>query len=186
MTVPRLIFLAGPNGAGKSTFYETHLKTSGLYFVNADAIKLALGIPDAEASAAADAVRSELIEQRASFISETVFSNPVGAKLQFLREAIAAGYEVTLYFIGIAGPQLSEARVFQRVLEGGHDVPTESLARRYKQSLKNLADAIKFVPEVHVFDNSSIESPHRLVLTFRDGRLRYKATPFPDWLTSVL
>src|SRR4051812_3585129 len=119
---PRLFFLAGPNGAGKTTFFEIFLKGGGLPFVNADRIGAALGISDSEAAAAADAARAQLLAEGMSFITETVFSDHVGAKLQFLRDAITAGYRVTLYFVGISSAQLSGARVMQRVRTGGHNV----------------------------------------------------------------
>ncbi len=182
---PRLIFLAGPNGAGKSTFFETFLATSGLPFVNADRIAAALGIPEIEAAAAADAARAQLLADRASFVTETVFSDPVGAKLQFLRDAIAVGCHVTLYYIAVSHPQLSGARVSQRVRAGGHDVPPERLERRFRQSLDNLRQALTFVPEVHVFDNSSSTIPYRLVLSVRAGALEYISIPFPAWLEPI-
>ena len=182
---PQLIFLAGPNGAGKSTFFETFLKESGLRFVNADRIAAALGISDAEAASAADAARAQLVADRVSFITETVFSDPVGAKIQFLRDAIAADYRVTLYFVGVSSAQLSGARVSQRVRAGGHDVPPERLERRFRQSLENLAQALAFVPEAHVFDNSSSEAPYRLVLSVRDGKTEFVTDPLPTWLSSI-
>ena len=185
MTTPRLVFLAGPNGAGKSTFYETFLKESGLPFVNADRIGAALGIADTEAAASADAARAQLLAEGMSFITETVFSDPVGAKLQFLRDAIAAGYHVTLYFIGVSSAQLSGARVSQRVRAGGHDVPPERLERRFRQSLENLRQALTFVPEVHVYDNSSSEIPYRLVLSLRGGQTEFLANPLPTWLARI-
>ena len=186
MTPPRLIFLAGPNGAGKSTFHEAYLAEAGLPFVNADRLTAGLGIPNEEAAVVADRVRSEFLLERESFITETVFSDPVGAKLQFLREAMTAGYQVTLYFIGLANVDLSGARVWQRVQIGGHDVPPELLLRRYEQSLENLAEALKFVPEAHVFDNSSNVEPFRLVLTTSHGAIRYAAKPRPAWLVPVV
>jgi predicted ABC-type ATPase len=183
---PRLLFLAGPNGAGKSTFFEAFLKGSGLPFVNADQIAAALGISDTEAAAAADATRKQLLAESLSFITETVFSDPIGAKLQFLRDAIAAGYRVTLHFIGISSAQLSGARVSQRVRAGGHDVPLERLERRFRQSLDNLHQALAFVPEIHVYDNSSSEAPYRLVLSVRAGQTEFVADPLPDWLKPII
>jgi predicted ABC-type ATPase len=183
---PRLLFLAGPNGAGKSTFFEAYLKDSGLPFVNADRIAAALGISDVEAAAAADAVRQQLLSEGMAFITETVFSDPVGAKLNFLRQAIAADCQVTLYFMGISSAQLSGARVSQRVRAGGHDVPPERLERRFRQSLENLRQALEFVPEVHVFDNSSSENPFRLVLSVRLGRTQFIADPLPEWLKPIV
>jgi predicted ABC-type ATPase len=183
---PRLLFLAGPNGAGKSTFFDAFLKESGLPFVNADRIAAALGISDTEAAAAADAVRRKLVAEGMSFITETVFSDPVGAKLQFLREAIAADFCVTLHFVGISSAQLSGARVSQRVRAGGHDVPPERLERRFRQSLENLRQALGFVPEIHVYDNSSSEIPFRLVLSVRASQIEFAADPLPDWLKPIV
>jgi len=186
MSSPRLIFIAGPNGAGKTTFYEAFLAPSGLPFVNADRLAAALGVTDTEAAAAADAARAQLVDERQSFITETVFSDPVGAKLGFLRAAITAGYQVTIYYIGIASPELSEARVFHRVQAGGHDVPSGRLERRLRQSLMNLQEAMRFVPEVHVFDNNSALHPFRLVLTVRKGEKVLVADPVPAWLAKAL
>ena len=178
--------LAGPNGAGKSTYYGTFLSTSGLPFINADELVARLHVPVEEAATYADKVREEMLAAGESFITETVFSDPVGAKLDFLRKAIAAGYQVELHFIGISGADLSEVRVAVRVMQGGHDVPTERLARRYEQSLKNLAAAITFVPTVRVFDNSSQEDPYRLVLRTENGKMVESPEPTPDWLTRAL
>lgn len=186
MTPPRLIFLAGPNGAGKSTFYESYLRETGLDFVNADRLTAGLGIPNQEAATVADQLRLNLLQAGESFITETVFSDPVGAKLQFLRYAMAAGYQVTLYFIGLTDPGLSGARVWQRVQSGGHDVPPERLDRRYAQSLRNLAVALTFVPEAHVFDNSSSAKPFRLVLSTERGAITCTAKPLPAWLAPVV
>jgi predicted ABC-type ATPase len=183
---PRLLFLAGPNGAGKSTFFEAFLKESGLPFVNADRIAAALGISDSEATAAAAAARKRLVAEGMSFITETVFSDPVGAKLQFLRDAITADYRVTLHFIGISSAQLSGARVSQRVRAGGHDVPPDRLERRFRQSLENLRQALEFVPELHVYDNSSSQIPFRLVFSVLAGQTEFAANPLPDWLIPAL
>jgi predicted ABC-type ATPase len=185
MPAPRLIFLAGPNGAGKSTYYRTFLSASGLLFVNADELSRTLGLPNAEAAKFADGVRESLVANGESFITETVFSDPVGAKLAFLRRAMAAGYDVQVHFIGISGADLSEARVLQRVAEGGHDVPSDRLERRFHQSLRNLADAITFVPEVRVFDNSDPDNPFRLVLRSERGQIKCKMLPSPEWLVAV-
>ncbi|HEY3757612.1 MAG TPA: zeta toxin family protein [Opitutaceae bacterium] len=182
----RLEFLAGPNGDGKSTFFEAFLKDSGRPFINADRIAAALGISDAEAAAAADAARNHLLAEGISFITETVFSDPIGAELQFLRDAIAANYRVTLHFIGVSSVQLSAARVAQRVRAGGHDVPPERLERRFRQSLENLRSALTFVPEIHVYDNSSSQTPYRLVHSLQAGRTEFVSDPLPDWLKPII
>lgn len=186
MPAPRLIFLAGPNGAGKTTYYRTFLNQSGLPFVNADELTHKLGIPNTEAAKFAEGAREALLSSDDSFITETVFSDPVGAKLDFLRRALAAGYDVQLHFIGISDAGLSEVRVMQRVAQGGHDVPSDRLERRFHQSLQNLAAAIKFVPDVRVFDNSDTDHIYRLVLRIERGKTTFRAQPFPKWLAKIV
>lgn len=177
--------IAGPNGAGKTTYYRSFLRESGLPFINADELVAKLGLNVMEAATYADRVRDELIAAGESFITETVFSDPVGSKLGLLRRAMAAGYQVELHFIGISDVGLSKARVAGRVLQGGHDVPTDRLARRYAQSLKNLAAALKFVPTVYVRDNSSASHPFRLVLRKTAGREIEQHAPVAEWLAGL-
>jgi predicted ABC-type ATPase len=102
---PVIVALAGPNGAGKTTFYHAHLQPAGLRFVNADVMARELGLEPYPAARLADAVRRELVKQRESFGFETVFSDPVGDKLAFLKEAASVCYNVVLCFIGTSGPR---------------------------------------------------------------------------------
>ena len=83
---PILVALAGPNGAGKTTFYHAHLKPSGLRFLNPDFLAQALALQPKDTAQAIAALRRELVKQRESFVFETVFSDPVGDKLSFLKE----------------------------------------------------------------------------------------------------
>ena len=99
---PIVIAVAGPNGAGKSTFFEAHLKSCGLRFLNADVISAELETDPYEAARVLESLRTELVKQREIFIFETVFSDPVGDKLAFLRETAASGYAVVLCFVGDA------------------------------------------------------------------------------------
>ena len=112
---PLLVALAGPNGAGKTTFYHAHLQPAGLRFVNADVLARELDLEPYAAAKVADAIRRELVRQRESFVFETVFSDPVGDKLAFLKETVAAGYTVLLCFIGVSGPKTSAERIAMRV-----------------------------------------------------------------------
>ena len=184
---PQLVVLAGPNGAGKSTFYDVFLAASPLPFLNADLFAAETGVDALEAARILDVTRQRMIDDRLGFITETVFSDPYGAKLDMLRQAIAAGYEVTLIYIGVASPQLSALRVDQRIASGGHDVPRDRIAPRFERSLHNLAEAITFVPTVELYDNSSVEEPYRLVATFRAGSWRSRLrSDVPDWARGLV
>jgi predicted ABC-type ATPase len=127
---PILVALAGPDGAGKTTFYHVHLRAAGLRFVNADEVARELDIDAYEAARIITELRQELVRQRESFVFETVFSDPVGDKLGFLKTAAQSGYTVVLCFVGISGPDTCEQRVAMRASQGGHDVPHEKLVAR--------------------------------------------------------
>lgn len=180
---PIVVAIAGPNGAGKSTFYAVHLAPAALRFLNADDLARELGVDVREAARLANQLRKALVEQRESFVFETVFSDPVGDKVEFLREAAAKkGYTVVLCYIGIGSVEVSQERVAMRVLQGGHDVPDAKLATRFSRTQANLARAIRSLPHVLVFDNNDLASPFRPVAEFREGKAISLRPPLPAWL----
>jgi predicted ABC-type ATPase len=186
-----LVVLAGPNGAGKTTFFELYLAKLGLPFVNADLLARSLRpeAPDTlayDAARAADEVRRLLVQEGASFCTETVLSDPDGHKLALLREALAAGYEVVLVFIALESAELSSARVAQRVAAGGHDVPDDKVTARFPRTLANLAKALRFVDLTVVFDNSSADEPYRHLVTVEGGTVTSRTDPLPAWLEPLL
>ena len=183
---PVLVALAGPNGAGKTTFFEAHLKSSGLRFLNADVFAGELEIDPYRASEIVAKLREELVNQGESFIFETVFSDPVGDKLSFMKKAVQQGYAVALCFIGLTNPQISEERVAMRVSQGGHDVPTEKLVSRFPRTLANLKRAIRELPYVLVFDNDELSTPFRQVAIFQNGHQVLLREPVPSWLAKIL
>jgi predicted ABC-type ATPase len=183
---PVIVALAGPNGAGKTTFFHAHLEPAALRFVNADVLARELAIEPYAAARAANALRQELVRLRESFVFETVFSDPVGDKLSFLKEAAAAGYNVVLLYIGVASPRVSEERIAMRVSQGGHDVPAEKLKPRFVRSLANLKAAIRELPHVVVFSNDDLAVPFRLIAVFEGGRLVESARPVPSWFKPLL
>ena len=179
---PIVVALAGPNGAGKTTFYYSHLQPAGLRLVNADLLARELGMDAYRAARIAGAVREELICQRESFVMETVFSDPVGDKLGFLKSAAAAGYTVLLCFIGVSGPELCEERVAMRVSQGGHDVPAEKLTARYPRTMANLRAAVCELPHVWIFDNSDLRRPFRLAAVCESGKVVRIEKPVAKWV----
>lgn len=179
---PLLVALAGPNGAGKSTFFHAHLQPAGLRFLNADDLTRELGAGAYEAAKLANHLRRVLVAQRESFVFETVLSDPAGDKVDFLRDAARAGYTVVLLFIGLDSAGTSEKRVAMRVLQGGHDVPSDKLAARFDRTLANLRRAIRELPFVQIFDNSDLRRPFRKVAEFESGKAVFVAKPVPDWL----
>lgn len=178
---PIIVALAGPNGAGKSTFFHAHLAPAGLHFLNADDLARELDLDAEDAARLVNRLREAMVEQRASFVFETVFSDPVGDE-DFLARAAAQNYTMVLVFIGIDDAAISEQRVAMRVMQGGHDVPAEKLSARFPRTMKNLARAIRKLPHVLVFDNGDLARPFRKVAEFRDARAMSLERPLPPWL----
>lgn len=183
---PIVVAVASSNGAGKTTFDHAHLKAAGLRFVNADVLARELNLHPYAAAEVAATLRRELIAQRESFIFETVFSDPAGEKLAFLKDAAAQGYTVALCFIGVGAPEVCDQRVAMRVSQGGHDVPPDKLAARFPRTMANLQAAIRELPHVLIFDNDDLSRPFRLLASFANGRDEYIGKPLPGWAKKAL
>ena len=183
---PVVVAIAGPNGAGKSTFYDTYVAQSRLFFVNADILALGSDLSAYEAAEAAGQVRDNFVARRESFVFETVLSDPVGEKVDFLRRVIAEGYGVVFFFIGIESASVSHTRVKMRVTQGGHGVPQGKLEARFPRTMANLVRAIKTLPSVFVFDNSDLLQTYRLIAEYQDGQLVERGDPWPKWFQNVV
>lgn len=138
----QLFVLGGPNGAGKSTTARVLLpKTLGVrQFVNADNIATGLS-PFAPETTAIQAGRlmiqriEELLRSRKSFAFETTLSGR--RNVQLIKSAKNAGYSANLIYIWLSSPELAVARVVDRVRQGGHSVPEDTIRRRYSRGLIN-------------------------------------------------
>ena len=186
MTQPILWVFAGPNGAGKTTLFNDMLR-GNVAHVNADEIAQELD----PASGAIDAVRAgrlaikrrnAMVDQRDSLSIETTLSG--SSALAFMRRAKAAGYRISLAYVGIDTPELSRARIDERVTEGGHDVPQDAVVRRHPDSLRRLADAMAIADSTLVFDNSGLE--RRLLLQVEEGVAKFIDNGKPNWFDSAV
>lgn len=190
MTIEKQLWvLAGGNGAGKSTFYQQFLTSRGIQFVNADVIAHNLDSQHQEtisydAAKIAERLRYELLHAGVTFCFETVFSHP--SKIDFIAEAKALGYEVVLVFIHLLMDELNQARVAQRVSEGGHTVPVEKIITRIPRTLQHIQTSLPLADRVQLYDNSSSQLPFQLVARIEKGALTQTADPLPDWAREML
>lgn len=129
---PVFVVLAGPNGAGKSTL-TPRVQVGPKIDPDAIAKRLNPSNPDAAALPAAREALAALKSCKAegkSFTYETTLSS--NASLKEIADARAKGYDVRLYFIALDSAQKSAQRVSFRVIQGGHDIPVETIARRFE------------------------------------------------------
>jgi predicted ABC-type ATPase len=183
---PLIVAIAGPNGAGKTTFFHSQLGLTPYRFVNADSLAREFNVDPYVAAQLANQLRHELVKRRESFVFETVFSDPVGDKLQFLKDAESAGYTVVLCFIGLNSADDSSDRVAMRVSQGGHDVPEDKLVTRFPRTLENLRNAVRELSHVLIFDNTDLTRTFRKVCVFEQGRRVFAEEPLPVWLRDLL
>ena len=182
---PFLLVVAGPNGSGKTTL-TNQLRAEGIAFgryINPDEIAKTLsgayGDRVRQAQAIADAQRAACLDKRESFSFETVMSHP--SKIEVMRQARALGFRTALYFVATESVELNIARVRQRVLLGGHDVPEDRIRERYRRALALLPDAIALADLMVLFDNSR-GTPVVLRPFFQKiGDQLTIEPPMPDW-----
>ncbi|MCW1915833.1 zeta toxin family protein [Luteolibacter sp. GHJ8] len=145
MSSPTLYLFGGPNGSGKTTYARAFLTSQfehPLRFLNAD--EMARGLsplsPESVALKAGKLLLREIDECIAAGTSFGLESTLSGsAQVRILQRAKARGYLVELHFFALPSPELSIARIAQRVEKGGHHVPDDDVMRRYPRSLGNLA-----------------------------------------------
>lgn len=161
----RIIILAGPNGAGKTTFAREYLQKEAHCpdFVNVDLIAAGLSPfdPDRAAIRAGRIMLSEIerrIRTGESFAFETTLSGHAYA--QMIPRWRRAGYQVRLIFLSLPNPEMAIARVATRVTQGGHNVKSTVVRRRFHAGLRNFQDIyMNLVDRWELYDNSG-STPH--------------------------
>ena len=156
----KLYIIAGCNGAGKTTASFTILPEilGCKEFINADEIAKGLS-PFQPESVAVQAGRimlarmDELLQKGETFAFETTLATK--SYKQKIEWAQANGYEVTLLFFWLRNVTMAKERVAQRVAEGGHSIPSQTIERRYHNGIGNLfAIYMDMVDICYIFDNS--------------------------------
>jgi len=168
-----LYIVAGCNGAGKTTASFTILPEilDCREFVNADEIAAGLS-PFQPEKAAIEAGRimfdriEHLLHENSNFAFETTLATKIHKNT--VLKAQAMGYNVTLLFFWLQTVELAKKRVQKRVSEGGHNIESEVIERRYLSGIRNLFDIyLPIADEVLIFDNS--EGKHELIAEKSDN-----------------
>jgi predicted ABC-type ATPase len=172
---PRVVVFAGPNGAGKSTHADAILAALGIEtFVNADYIARGLSGRNTDAVAfEAGRIMLKRLHQLGDTGADFAFESTLSSRTfaAFLAKLKHKGYAVVIYYFALANAQLAVRRVKLRVSLGGHNVPPETVRRRYGRSARNFFKLyMPLADEWTVFDNSTAPQA-RPVATSIQGKL---------------
>jgi len=158
--------VAGPNGAGKSTCASLYLPPTVPY-INADDIAKTLSSEQtrgAEIQAARIALEmmDEFEARHESFATETTLaSKTLVSRAIRLR---ASGYHLHLVYLWTPNPEFSILRVERRVRLGGHNIPEDTIRRRWLGGLRNFFSLYQPIADQwDAIDNvsSSVPPPDR-------------------------
>jgi predicted ABC-type ATPase len=199
---PSIYVLAGTNGAGKSSIAGAMFRRTGADYFNPDeaARRIRAANPDMaqnEANAAAWLQGKRLLEravsERLDFAIETTLG---GSTIRGLLEAaIAAGFEVRMWYAGLASVEQHLERVRARVKKGGHDIPEEDIRRRYDAGRLNLIALLPGLTALRLYDNSAEADPDaghapapRLILHTQRGKIveSCELSETPEWAKPIV
>ncbi len=158
--IPHLYVISGCNGSGKTTasfnFLPQILECDE--FINADEIARGLS-PLNPNKAAIESGRiliskiNKLMGEGKDFAFETTLATK--SYTRTIQKAKSLGYQITLIYLWLDTVNLAFERVKSRVIEGGHNVPNNTIQRRYYSGIKNLFELyIPICDYWMIFDNS--------------------------------
>lgn len=159
-----LYIIAGCNGAGKTTASFTILPEilNCKEFVNADEIAKGLSpFQPEKVSFEAGRIMLHRINELLSNNEDFAFETTLATKSYRSKVTIAQekGYKVMLLFFWLQDVDLAIERVKTRVREGGHNIETDVIKRRYENGITNLFNIyLPIVDEALIFDNTGVKA----------------------------
>lgn len=196
---PRLYVLAGTNGAGKSSIGGAMVRARGGQYFNPDeaasAIRLAQPhLSPTQANSAAWHEGKRLLQHAIAHGLDYNFETTLGGRsfARMLKEAATKGFEVRIWFVGLATAEHHLARVKARVRKGGHHIPEADIRRRFDHSRLQLIELLPHLTELRLYDNTDEADPHegqaprpRLLLHWQKKPGQVGQIPYPQDATAL-
>ena len=200
---PRIYVLAGVNGAGKSSVVGSRIRELGMQYFNPDEAAVELveefGYSLDEANARAWTAGKEQLEEAIAGHTDFAFETTLGGNTipLLLGKAADSGFDVRIWFVGLASVAQHLARVRARVAAGGHDIPEEKIRERWDGSRRNIILLMPHLTELRVYDNSAERDPEtglnpspRLILHWKRGAIvgpsPSELQQTPDWAKPIV
>jgi predicted ABC-type ATPase len=191
---PLLIVIAGPNGSGKTSVTSKLLKHEWVedsIYINPDNVAKDIfgdwNSKEAVINAAeyCSEWRERCLSERKSLIFETVMS--ADDKVDFILRAKQAGYFIRIFFIATTNPTINAARIANRVMKGGHDVPITKIISRYKKSIYNCIKVSNIVDRLYIYDNSVDGEEAKLQFRLVNGSVeKIYVKTLPEWAQTIM
>lgn len=193
MRKPVLIVIAGPNGSGKTSVTSRilhHKWMEDSVYINPDIVaQEKFGDWNSREAVIqsikyCEDLRMQCLQEKKSLIFETVLS--IQDKVDYICKAKEAGFFVRLFFVCTETPTINAARIAQRVMEGGHDVPITKIISRYQKSILNCCFAAKVADRTYVYDNSVDNVEAQILFRMVNGEvIKTYIESIPEWAQPI-
>lgn len=174
--------IGGVNGTGKSSLtgaLKAERNDLGI-IIDVDKMAAEGNLTNLEAGKAAIKRINDCLERGVSFTQETTLS---GYKTErTVKEARDKGYYIRLYYIGLDSFDECLKRIENRVAKGGHNIPTDDVARRFDTRFDSLIKILPYCDEVTLFDN---DNGFMEVAEYKNGEIIPKGERQPRWLQEL-
>ena len=175
--------VGGVNGVGKSSLtgvLKNRLDDLGVV-IDVDQLTAKLGRGPVEGGKAAIALIEDCLRRGISFTQETTLA---GFRVErTVREARERRYTVRLFYVGLDSIGECLKRIQNRVEKGGHDIPKQTVERRFAGRAEALSRVLPYCDEAVFFDNDNGFVP---VAEYHNGEITPLVENKPRWLVEAL
>lgn len=155
--IPLAVFLVGTNGSGKSSL-RNYLNLSDIQSnIDPDVLNRVYRAKypqtyQVEAGRRALKMYDDALENGLNICLESTLAGR--GTMQRVIAAKQAGYFTVAYYIGLNSVELNLERIAMRVARGGHNIPENTVRRRFYESANNLVLVKDYFDEIYLLDNS--------------------------------
>lgn len=201
--MPALYIITGSNGAGKSTVGPDYLpqairenytvfdgdllfmkKSRELFPHLIRSPKEAKKIAYQHVSDTFDQLVDEALEKRSTFVYEGHFTND--STWDTPKRFKESGYQTHLIFFGLIDPDLSQLRVTDRVIDGGHFVDRLTIEANFSGNLEKLNQYHHLIDYLTIVDTSEISHTTLVTLAHQKVHSSVTSDELPAWFNQFL